>query len=80
MLINSDLQFCRSMSPEGIHLFFTNFPLVSVSQHNANSIAILRHNIYFHQYNSPAFLSISLRFVDYQSYRAQPISCIDDPI
>jgi len=29
-----------SMSPEGIRLFFTNFPLVSVSQHNANSISI----------------------------------------
>jgi len=47
------------MSPEGIRLFFTNFPLVSVSHHNANYIAIFRHNIYFHQYNSPAFLSIS---------------------
>jgi len=31
------------MSPEGIRLFFTNFPLISVSQHNANSIAIFRH-------------------------------------
>jgi len=28
------------MSPEGIRLLVTNFPLVSVSQHNANSIAI----------------------------------------
>jgi len=56
----------NSMSPEGIPLFFTNFPLGSVSQHNANSIAIFRHNIYFHQYNFPAFLSISLRFVDRQ--------------
>jgi len=48
------------MSPEGIRLFFTNFPLFSVSQHNANSIAIFRHTIYFHQYNSLAFLSIFL--------------------
>jgi len=31
-------------------------------------------------YNSPAFLSISLRFVDRQAHRAQPISCLDDPI
>jgi len=54
------------MSPEGICLLFANFPLVGVSQHNANSIAIFRHNIYFHQYNSPAFQSISLRFVDRQ--------------
>jgi len=36
--------------------------------------------IYFHQYNYPAFLSIFLRFVDGQSYRAQPISCLDDLI
>jgi len=69
-----------SLSPKGIHLLFTNFPLVSVSQHNANSIVIFRHNIYFYQYNAPAFLSISLRFVDRQSFRAQPISCLDDPI
>jgi len=34
------------------------------SQHNANSITIFWHNIYFHQYNSPAFLSISLHFID----------------
>jgi len=39
------------MSPEEIRLFFTNFPLVCVFQHNANSIAIFRHNIYVHQYN-----------------------------
>jgi len=52
------------MSLEGIRLFFTNFPLISVSQHKANSIAIFRHNISFHQYKSPAVLSISLRFVD----------------
>jgi len=45
----------NSLSPEGICLFFTNFLLVSISPHNANSIAIFRHNIYFHQYNSPAF-------------------------
>jgi len=32
------------MSPERIHLFFTNFTLVSISQINANSIAIFRHN------------------------------------
>jgi len=68
------------MSPKGIRLFFTNLPLVSVSQHNANSIAIFRHYIYFHHYNSPAFLSLSLHFVDRQSSRAQPISCFDDPI
>jgi len=67
-----------SMSPEGIRLFFTIFPLVSVFQHNANCIAVFRHN--FHQYNSPAFLSISLRFVDRQSFRAQPISYLDDPM
>jgi len=54
------------MSPEGICLFFTNFPLVSISQHNANFITIFRHNIYFHLYNYPAFLSISLRFIDRQ--------------
>jgi len=54
----------NSMSPERNRLFFTNFPLVSVSQHNTNSIAIFRHNIYFHQDNSPAFLSISLHFVN----------------
>jgi len=70
----------NSMSPERIRLIFTNFPLVSVSQHNANSIAISRHNINFYQYNFPAILSNSLRFVDRQSYRAQPISCLDDPI
>jgi len=29
------------MSPERICLFFTNFSLVRVSQHNANSITIL---------------------------------------
>jgi len=29
----------NSMLPERIRLFFTNFPLVSVSQHNADSIA-----------------------------------------
>jgi len=46
-------------------------PLVSVSQHNANSIAIFRLNIYFHQYNYPGSLSISLRFVDHQSFRAR---------
>jgi len=34
----------NSMSPEGICLFFTNFSLVSISQHNANSNAIFRHN------------------------------------
>jgi len=34
------------------------------SQHNANFIAIFRHNIYFHEYNSSAILSISLRFVN----------------
>jgi len=49
-------------------------------KHKANSIAIFRHNIYFHQYSSPAFLSISLRFVDRQKYPAQPISCLDDPV
>jgi len=32
------------MSLERIHLFFTNFPLVSVPHHNANSIAIFRYN------------------------------------
>jgi len=45
----------NSMSPEGIRLFFTNFPLVSVSQHNVNSIAIFWHNIYIHQYNFTSF-------------------------
>jgi len=44
----------------GIRLFFTNFPLVSVSQHNANSIAIFRQHLFL-QYNYPAFLSIFLR-------------------
>jgi len=34
----------NSMSPERIRLFFTNFPLVSVFQHNANSIAIFRYS------------------------------------
>jgi len=53
------------MSPEGIRLFFTNFLLVSVSYHNANSTAMFRPNIYFHQYNFPAILSISSRFVDH---------------
>jgi len=50
------------MSPEEFSILY-KFS-TSVSQHNANSIAIFRHNIYFHQYNSPAILSISLRFVD----------------
>jgi len=68
------------MLPEGICLFFTNFSPVSVFQHNANFMAIFRHNTYFDQYNSPAFLSIFfLRFVDRQSYRAQPIY-LNDPI
>jgi len=52
---------------------FTNFPIVSVSQHNANSIVIFRHII---SINTPAFLSISLRFDDCQA--SQPISCLDD--
>jgi len=37
------------MSPEEIRLLFTNFPLVGISQHYANSITVFRHNIYFHQ-------------------------------
>jgi len=52
----------NSISPERIRLL--NFPLVSFSQHNTNSIAIFRHNIYFYQYNSPNILLISLHFVD----------------
>jgi len=48
------------MSPERICLF-TNSPLVSASQHNANSITIFDTTLlYFHQYNSPAILSIIL--------------------
>jgi len=62
--ISSKTNSANSMSPEGIRLFFTNFPLVSISQHNANFIVIFRLNIYFHQYNSPTILLISLRFVD----------------
>jgi len=67
IVVRNYVHFCNvtnSMLPERIGLFFTNFPLVSVSQHNANSIAIFRHYIYFYQYNFPAILSISLRFVD----------------
>jgi len=81
----------NSMLPERIRLFFTNFPLVSVSQHNANSIAIFLSTtltlspsfdttlLYFHQYNFPAILSISLS-LRWPSHRALPISWLDDPI
>jgi len=34
----------NSMLPERIRLFFTNFSLVNVSQHKANSITIFRYN------------------------------------
>jgi len=68
------------MLTERICLFFTNFLLVSVSQHNANSIANFRYNaILFHQCNTPAILSISL-CLRLPSHRAQPISCLGDPI
>jgi len=68
------------MSPEGIRLFFTNFLLVSFSHHNANSIAIFRHNTYAINTTLPPFYRFLLHFVDRHSYRAQPFSCFDDPI
>jgi len=35
----------NSMLPERILLIFTNFPLVSVSQNNVNSIAVFQYNV-----------------------------------
>jgi len=62
----------NSMPPERIRLFLTNFPLVSVSQHNAKSIAIFR-------YNATLFRSIQLSRHFIETHRAQSIGCFDDP-
>jgi len=80
----------NSTSPEKIRLFFINFSLVSVSQHNPNSNAIFRYNansIAIFRYYATLFsvmkisrLSIDFFAFRWPSHRAQPISCLDDPI
>jgi len=68
------------MSPERIRLFFKNFPLLSISQHNANSIAIFQYSATLFpskqlSRHSIDFFEPSLAVTD-----AQPISCLDDSI
>jgi len=66
----------NSMSPERIHLFFTYFPL--------DTVAFLSTTLTLSpSLNRRLTLSPFYRFLcvsDLTSHRAQPISCLDDPI